>query len=129
MFNRFAIRLVKFLMSRDLTVEERNSLVINILDNLDVLPIHGIIDYNSEGELLLSGRSLDIEKVTQLREASRTALNNVALKLVSDEVLFTAITQGVHKVENPLQMLFYRAAIWYSQQQQEFLKKLAQINN
>ncbi len=126
MLNKFAIKLIQYLLTKDLTVDQRNELVVHIMDSLDALPIYGIITTNEDGELLLGGSSLDIEKLKQLRLAARTALENPALKVINQEVLYQAVTMGVHKVEHPLQMLFARAAIWYGQQQESQLRILGQ---
>lgn len=114
------------LRKRNLSVKEKNSLIVHIMDNLQSLPISSIISTNEEGETLLNGRSLDLEKAQQLRESARQALDNVALKVVNHEVLYTAVTMGVHKVQEPVELLFARAAIWYGQQQEVHLKILAQ---
>ena len=112
MLNKIAIKLVKWLMTRDLTLDQRNSLVINILDNLGALPIYDIIDVSNTGQILIDGRELDIEKARILREGAKIVIDNPAFKITNERVLYQAVTMGVHNVENPSQMLFARAAIW-----------------
>jgi hypothetical protein len=126
MLNKVAIQLVQWLMGRDLTLVQRNKIVINILDNLVGLPISGIISVNDEGEILINGRSLEIEQVKLLRESARLALENTALKIVNQEVQYAAIVGGIHKCIMPEDLYFYRAALWCSQQQKIQLEILAQ---
>ncbi len=126
MLNKLSIRLVKWLLGRDLDLDQRNVLVVHILDNLGALPIHGIISTSDEGEILLNGSSLDIEKLLLLRESARTALDNPALKIVNHEVEYIAVVNGVHKAQTPYDLIFYKAALWYGQQQKLQLSILAQ---
>lgn len=126
MLNKIALQLVGWLMNRELTVEQRNSLTSYILDNLDALPIRGIIDINDSEEILINGRSLDLDKAMQLKESALIAIDNVALKLITEQVIYAAIVGGIHKASTPLEMYFYRAAIWFGQEQEKLLKTLAQ---
>ncbi len=126
MLNNLGIRLVKFLLGRDLTLNQRNSLIVHILDDLGALPIHGIISTSDDGEILINGRSLDIEKAKQLRESARIVLDSVAFKVVNQEVSYSAVVGGVHKAVLSEDMYFYRSAIWFGQQFEKMLKMLAQ---
>lgn len=127
MWNRFVVWLTNYSLSRsDLTLKQRNEIIIHILDNLQGLPISGIIKVNDEGEVLLNGRSLDLDKVRQLRESAMLALDNQAIKIVNQEVLYAAIVGGLHKATSDNDLYFYRAAIWFGQQVEMQLKILAQ---
>lgn len=127
MWNRFVVWLIRrSLAKNDLTLQQRNEIITYILTNLHALPLHGIITTNTEGEILIEGRSLNVEKVIQLREAARIALDNKALKIVHQEVLYAAVVGGLHKGKSDLDLLFYRAAIWFGQQLEVQLKILAQ---
>ncbi len=127
MLNRFAIWLIEQTLKDSLSLEEKNRLIAHILTNLHALPISSIITTNEAGEILLNGSSLSLEKVRLLRESARTALSNPALKIINQEVLFSAVTGGLHKAITPEDLYFYRAAIWFSQQLEAQLKILAQI--
>ncbi len=127
MLNKFTTWLVNYCLSKNsLSLEERNSIVIHILENLHALPINGIISTNDEGEILLNGRSLSIEQIRQLRESARLALDNAALKVINEQVLYASVVGGLHKAISPEDLYFYRAAIWFSQQLEAQLKILAQ---
>lgn len=126
MLNKLGIQLIRWFLGRDLTLDQRNEIVIHILDSLSALPISSIISVNDEGEILINGSSLDIEKMRLLRESARVALDNPAMKLINHEVQYAAIVGGIHKAMTNEDLYFYRAAIWFCQQQQIQLNILAQ---
>lgn len=127
MWNRFTVWITNYSLSKsDLSLKQRNEIIIHILDNLQSLPIHGIITRNEDGEVLLSGKSLDFDKLRQLKESAIIALDNQAFKVVSQEVLYASVVGGLHKAISDNDLYFYRAAIWFSQQLENQLKILAQ---
>ena len=126
MFNKIALKLVSFLLNRDLSIQERNFLTNVILDNLDALPINGIIEANDAGEILINGSSLDIEKIKQVREAARIAADSPVLKLIREQVTYTAIVNGINKATTPENMNFYKAAVWFGQEEDKIINLLAQ---
>lgn len=126
MLNNLGIKLVKYLLKKDLSIEERNKIVIHLMDIVQALPLNDIINVNSDGEILINGSSLDLDKARQLREHARVALDNKALRLIREQVSFQAIALGVHQVESERQMLFARAALWWGQTEDKLLKSLAQ---
>lgn len=117
---------VKLLKWSDLDIRDRNILTTQILDSLMVLPIYDIIKISEEGSLIINNRPVDIEKARILRESAIAALSNQSLRAVHDQVLFEAVSMGVHNVDRPEQMFFARAAIWYAQHEVNILKTLAQ---
>lgn len=127
MFGRMAVKLAHFALRRaDLSLADRNSLIVHILDRVGALPLRDMIIANEEGALLVNGRTLSVEGARSLRESARAALRNKARKFVHDQVLFTAVTIGVHNLEKVEQSIFSRAAIWYGQQENEILALIAQ---
>lgn len=126
MFNKIALKLVNYLLNKDISIEQRNFLTNVILDNLDALPIRGIIEANDAGEILINGSSLDVEKVKQVREAARIADDSPVLKLIREQVTYTAIVNGINKATTPENMNFYKAAVWFGQEEDRIIKLLAQ---
>jgi len=125
MIENFTVWLISRLLKRSLSQDVKLKLTTLILENFHALPFRDIITISDKGVLLVGGRQLDIEQTIQIRESATNALQSVALKLINDQVLFNAVSIGVHKVEKPEQMMFSRAAIWWGQQQHELLKLLA----
>lgn len=125
---KVAVMFAQFLLRQNLSQELRLKLTTSILETLQALPFRDIISVNEKGVMLVNGRQLELEQMIQLRESARGALQSTALKLIEDQVLFNAVTIGVHKLEKTEQILFSRAAIWWGQQQHELLKLLAGDN-
>lgn len=130
MFRKLAVKLTVFLLKRvDLPVEERLILTTLVLKRLAALPIHDIIVINEQGSLLVNGEQIGVDVATALRYSAKVALDNQALKLIRNQVLYTAIVEGVHKHLTPEDSFFSRAAIWWNQKELDFLKALAGEEN
>lgn len=125
MFENVTVWLLKNLLKGDVTEKTKSKLSTLLLEKFHALPFRDIITVNDKGSLLINGRPLDVEQAVKIRESASSALQSIALNLISDQVLFNAVSIGVHKVERPEQMMFSRAAIWWGQQQHELLKLLA----
>lgn len=126
MWGKIVTSVTNYALKRvNLTIEQRNSIVTNVLDALDALPLKDIITTSPEGELSINGRPVSLEVAQKLRESALAAVDNTALKVIKEQVAFAAVALGVHTVESERQMLFARAAIWYHQQLDKHLKILA----
>lgn len=68
-----------------------------------------------------------METAARLRESARAAKSNFSLAFIHEQVLYAAIVHGVHKLETPEQSYFSRAAIWWGQQEQQFIAELAGV--
>lgn len=122
------VRLVCWLLKyKKLTTHERGLLTNQVLNSIDALPTRAIITLN-EGKIFIQGVPLDTEKNYVLREAAESALHNPALKFVHDQVLYQAVSLGVHQAQTVEQIQFSKAAIWYGQQELELLKTLSTMS-
>lgn len=121
---RLAIRMLLGFLGRDLTLADRNLLISGILDGLDALPLRDTIVV-SEAGLVINGRLAEIDELKVLYTSAKMALDNKALKLINDQVLWNAIKEGLHNGDDPVKLLFYRSAIWFGEQQKIFLQTLA----
>jgi hypothetical protein len=129
MIKKFSVRLACYLLNRsDISIEDRNLLTTCLLDKLAALPLRDMITTNEEGNLLVSGRQIDIDIAKKLRESARAALNSYALNLVREQVTYESVVTGVHKALNADQILFGKAAIWCQQQEVKWLKTLAGLD-
>lgn len=127
MWGRLAVWTANFALNRaKLTVEDRNSLVIHILERLHALPLSDTIYQDNNGNIIVNGRSLELEDVRALHSHATNALENKALTLIRQQVMYQATTIGLmSKAHSDLDLLFSRAAIWWGQQEQEKLLLLA----
>lgn len=123
---RLVVWLVGWALKKNLTFEQRNKITVHILSSLQALPLHEIISVNDEGAILVNDRPLDMEKAIQLREAAVTALNNQALSLIREQVMYEALIHGGLKAGNVEGLMFTRSAVWWGQQEEKLLKLLAQ---
>lgn len=118
--------LAKALKSADLSIEDRALLTTLILDKVGALPLQDLVLIHEGGTLSINGKQIDGETARNLQQSAKAALRNSAMNLIRQQVLFTAITIGVHKLERVDQSFFARAAIWFGQQEELYLKLLAQ---
>lgn len=118
---------VRLLKSARLSVADRNLLTAVMLDTLQALPLHEIINSDEQtGELMVQGRPLDIEKSRQLMTSAELALRNQALNLVREQVVYEAFVGSAIKARTTDDLTFYRAALWWGQQIEKYLRLLAQ---
>lgn len=126
MWQRLAVRLfLKLFGLQSLSVESRNLLTVSLLDRIGALPIRDIIALSESNQLLVNGVPLEYDVAIKLREGAKAALNNPALKLVWDQVRYTAFVGGVSTSEKSLDLYFYKTAIWNGEQERNWLRVLA----
>lgn len=123
MLVRFICWLLK---GKRLSPQERMDLTELVLTKIDYLPSRAIITVRNE-VIFINEVPLDNEKAYVVREAANSALKNAALKAVHDQVLYLAVSLGVHQAQTTEQIQFAKAAIWYGQQERELLNTLATL--
>lgn len=69
---------------------------------------------------------MDMEKAKVLQEAARTALNNQALILIREQVVYETFTASATKAVTGEDLTFYRSALWWGQRIEYYLRLLAQ---
>lgn len=122
LFVKWALRVIQ---RADLTIEERTLCTGAILEKLEALPLHAIVETSDEG-ILINGKVVDIEVLRVLRESAIKALDNRAFNFIAEQVVWIAIQRGIHNGDTPEKLYFYRAAIWFSEQMKAHLQILAQ---
>lgn len=128
--SHLAVKLTIWLLKRvHLSTEDKNRITNQLLDNLFVLPFRSIIEKNGDGELLVNGRTLEIEQARKVREGASVILNNYTWKLISDQVNYLAVVISTYKSEKSEQLLHAKAVIWWEQQTTKLLKELAGMND
>jgi hypothetical protein len=123
----FVVWLVGYALKLNLSTEHRNKIVIHLLTALHAVPLSAIIDTNEQGEMLISGNTINIEKGIQLRGQAQAALKNQALNLIREQVKYETYVGAATKTATPEDLCFYRAALWWGQREEYFLKLLAQV--
>ena len=111
---------------KNLSVKDRTKLVNALINNaLDAVPLKAIITIDENRRILVDGKALSPEQNVALTEGAYAALNNQALQLVREHVRFAAIDQGFLKSDDPTKQLFYKAALWYAQEEKNLLTDLS----
>ena len=119
------VRLIGWLMRRPLSTAERNAIVIHILGSLNAVPLSAIIETDAQGQLLIEGKPVDVERGVVLMRHAQMARSNKALNLIRTQVQYEAFLGAGHTARTPEDLLFYRAAIWWGQREDHYLALLA----
>lgn len=124
---KWSVRIAAWLLSTNLSVEERNALTNAILDRQYALPFHDIITIGQDGKALIKGEPLDYQRALLMQQSAKATLDSPVRQLIREQVAFQAVTIGVHKQKVPEDIIFSKAALWWGQREQELLEILAQV--
>jgi hypothetical protein len=119
-------RIIAFLLKRDLSVKTRTILLNAVIHSFG-FPIKAIISTDENRRILVQGKLLTVDETVQLQESAYALARNPALRLIRDQVRFKAIELGyLQNVDaDPYRELFYKAALWYAQEEKELIDGLA----
>lgn len=121
----FVVKVVCWLLKRDLSVQDRIVLTNTLLEQLGALPFSAIIKVSDSGHITVRDKPLDAELYGSLKESAKAALENPAIQLMWEANAFEAVEFGVHQGLNEYHLLFAKTALWNGQQERKFLKELA----
>lgn len=105
--------------------KNRLLLTSRLLTTAGALPVHSIITVDDAGTLRIKGKPVDHEQALLLRESARSVLGSPAYRIIRDEVLYLAVTEGIHKGLTLEQLQFSKSAIWFGEQEIRLLKMFA----
>lgn len=105
--------------------KDRATLTNALMKGIDAFPIRSIVVIDGPQNISVQGKQLDGVQVASLRESASAALNNRAISLIRDQVRWKAIEEGFLKSDNPEHQLFYKAALWYAQEEKNLLYQIA----
>ena len=114
------------LKRKDLPLEDKTALSTALLENFDIRQFTDVLKIDEQGNVLVNGKSVDMELARKMRESAKYTLDSTVRKLVRDQVDILAINLGVHNGDTPEKILFSRTALWWGQQEDELYKLLAQ---
>jgi hypothetical protein len=109
-----------------LSQENKIFLTNQLLSTVGALPLHATFTVDETGKLLMRGVPVEYEQAVMLRESATNILHSKAWRAVKEQVLYEAVSKGIHEALNNDQILFAKAAIWFCEQQDKTLKVLAQ---
>lgn len=127
MWGRLVVSLLKFALERAvLGSDERNLLTALLLEGLQARPLADILYIDEDKQLIVNGKPADMEQMRLLHGHARAALDNKTLSLIREQVAILASIGGAVKAAKVEDLIFYRAALWWGQQEDFYLKLLAQ---
>ena len=118
--------LLRKVLSGKLELSEKNLLFGLIIERMDAYPLSAILYTDDLGQLILKGEVVDLDKAKQLYMSANDAIDNKAEQLIDLQMLWEATVNGILDGDSPEKLLFFRAAIWWHQQRQRYLRLLAQ---
>lgn len=125
MRERLAVKLAVWLFKAPtLSIESRNLLTVYLLERLGALAIRDTIEISENG-LLVNGVPLEYDAALKLREGAKAALQNQALQLVWNQVRYSAFVGSASTGTTPIDLYFFRTAIWNGEQERNWLRVLA----
>lgn len=113
------------LRRKKLSVKDKTVLLNAILDTIKAIPLQSLVAQDTNRNIYVMGKRLNDDEAFKLRENAGAVLRSNARKLVQDQVRFAAIDQGYLKSDDPTAALFFKAALWYAQEENAVLEKLA----
>lgn len=122
-----AVRLAVILLRNSkLQKEDRASLMAEVMHTIDAVPLDDILKVDEQGNLFVKGKPVDMEKAIKLKESATQALSSMARMLVHEQVARLSFVNGFHKATDIDQVLFYKAALWWGEQEDTLLRSIAQ---
>lgn len=112
---------------KHLSLSEKDRLVLltGVMHSINTVPLHAIITVDENRHILVQGKPLNVDQLLTLQESAVSVLNSQARNLIHEQVRFAAIDQGFLKSDDPKTQLFYKAALWFAQEETTLLKQLA----
>lgn len=124
MILRFVAWILKY---KSWSEQDRLVLLTKVMHSLDAVPLHAIITVDENQRILIQGKLATVEQLIALQESATSVLNSQARNLIREQVRFAAIDQGFLKSDDPKTQLFYKAALWFAQEETELLQRMAGI--
>lgn len=116
--------LVEFIIKHyPFSLRARTALTNTLIGSI-AIPIRAAITVRG-GRIFINGKQAEPEMLLSLHEAADAVLKNQARKLIHEQVRFMALDKGFLGTDDPTQQLFYKAALWYSQEENNLLEQLA----
>lgn len=122
--NKSSLKNLLSKLDTNLSQEER-ILALNWLNkSLNNFPLEDVIRFRNDGAVLANGKAMSVEQMVSFRESLSALKSNFAFQIIADQILFLAISEGIHKGLNTDQIMFSKSAIWFIQKFKEVLEKL-----
>lgn len=126
MFSKIVSKLAVWaLKSKRLSGEDKVRVTNALYDNLQAIPLRNIVTFNEEGTVMINGKILDLQQSMLFLDSARAMKESFARKMIHDQVLYEAVKMGIHNGLSPEMIIFAKAAIWFGQEENKLLNKIA----
>lgn len=106
-------QVLELLESKTLSQEER-ILILNYLNKgINTFPLDDLILFRQDGAMLYNGNELPLEQMQNFKQSADALKNNLAFKIICDQVMFKAIKVGIHESKNIDEVIFSKTAIYF----------------
>ena len=104
---------------------DRLLITTRLLSTVGALPVHSIITVDDANVLHIQGKPVNKERALMLRESALNVLRSPAYQVIREQVLYQAVSKGVHEGMSVDQIQFSKAAIWFGDEEMKLLKVFA----
>lgn len=111
----------------EMSLEDKSLCTGALLDGLKALPLRTIISRDEQGVLHIQGKPVEYEQAVRLRESAIALHGSYARKVIDDQVRYAAIEFSINQGHTPEQIIFSRAALWFSEQQEDIINMFSQV--
>lgn len=116
--------IVLALRSTRITGEDKAMVTTVLLDNMGALPFRDAITFDVQGGVYVNQKKLNQEQMIAFKESCNGLRNSFARNLIHEQIKYSAVKMGVHEGLNPDMILFAKAALWYSEQEDKMISTL-----
>lgn len=92
-------------------MEDRNALVVVLLNRLNTLPLNESIVFG-QNSIKINGKDLDIEQMISFKESCVVLKDNWARKVLTEQIKYLAVNMGIYKSVDMNELFFAKAALW-----------------
>lgn len=88
-----------------------------------VLPLNDSIVI-SQNSIVINGKKLDVEQMISFKESCVALRDNVARKVLNEQVRYLATNMGVYKAVSTEELYFSKAALWSIAEENKLLEQI-----
>lgn len=118
-------KLLKWQRNQKVDHEDRLLILNNLIDQTGFFPISDILKQAPDGRLIIKGKTLGVDEIVQLQTSADALKDNLARKIISDQMRFEAVKLGVHQSTNTEMLVFAKAALWILEEQEKLIDNLS----
>lgn len=117
--------IVWFITRQSFTTKDKSFVLNTFMKEAQMLPIHNVIGVNENGQVVISGNVLDIDKSILFKEGCIALQNSNVRKVIHDQLLYEAISMHIHRSNSDEQVLFGKVMIYLLQEEDKLINKIA----